>query len=333
MPFSYCEINDSGDATVCCNQWCNGFIYGNILEDDFLDILEGEKSKVFLNQFKTQQFKYCNFNVCPAFKKYDSEEEYNKDLEKYKKKKNRELRLSFDRNCNVNCVFCRSNFLKKDQEQIKLLVSKIEKHLPYFNENNYEISLNGVGEIFVSKILKNFIKITSTNYPNIRFHIVTNGILCTKENLDELGITDKLTSVEISLHAINEKTYNKLVLGGNLKKAKKNVLYVSELVKHGKVKDLLINFVVNSINYKEMVNFAKWCFKIGAKPNFLPLIAVENTDFKTLNIADPNHSLHSDFVRVMQNPIFRREDVLIPKHYLELKPNKKPNFLTKLFKI
>ena len=65
QPFFYTEINHTGDVRVCCENWCNYYSLGNILETSFYDIIDGQKYKDFLKQFEEQDFKYCNLEICP----------------------------------------------------------------------------------------------------------------------------------------------------------------------------------------------------------------------------------------------------------------------------
>ena len=133
--------------------------------------------------------------------------------------------------------------------------------------------------------------------------------LCDKENLEELGIIDKLLSITISLHAVKQKTYEKLVIGGNYKKVMKNLEFLSELKKTGKLDKFILNFVVNAYNYKEMVPYIKMAAELGATVGFLELLELEtNKDiYKKLNIFDEKHPKYNDFVKVLRNPIFNSD--------------------------
>ena len=47
--------------------------------------------------------------------------------------------------------------------------------------------------------------------------------------------------------------------------------------------------------------------KYGANVTFLNLLENEDTKerFEELNVINPNHKKHNDFIKVLQNPIFR----------------------------
>lgn len=251
------------------------------------------------------------------------------------------MRLNFDSTCNLHCIFCRKDITKSDKydlEKVRALIDKLETFLPVLDKNNWHISLNGAGEVFTSKYFLSFIKKITQNYKNIKFQIITNGLLCTKEMLEELGIIDRLVGIEVSVHAFKEKTYNRLVRGGNFKKLRENLEYISFLKKTGKQKLFYMNFVINAYNYHEMPEFTKWCIELGATPNFLPLIKtihLSQTIFDKLNVVSMSHNKYNDFVKIMHELSKYKDEILIPEHYYHLQLNKQSfmeRFTGKFFK-
>mgnify|MGYP002624773546 CR=1 FL=1 len=97
---------------------------------------------------------------------------------------------------------------------------------------------------------------------------------------------------------------------------------LSKLKKEGKVEQLEFRFVINSYNYKEMIDFAKMAKKYGANVTFLNLLENEDTKekFNELNVINPNHKKHNDFVKVLQNSIFKEPFIIINQELLNLKP-------------
>ena len=336
MPYYYSIINGNGDVYLCCDDWCNYYSIGNVLTDDFDAIFNGEKIQKFLEQFKNQKFEYCNLNKCTTAKQV-SDEEYNKLLGEWGSNKSRILRLTYDIRCNLQCIFCRSEFnpnQKYDIEFAERMDKAIRKFLPKLNENGCNISINGAGEFFVSPLYRQLIKDIVKSYPNITFSLITNGILCSKEMLQELGIEDKIKEIEVSVHAYTEKTYNKLVNGGNFNKVKENLNYLSDLYKQKKIKQLFMNFTVTSENYKEMLKFTKWAFSLGAVPIFLNLINMPRVDvkvFNKLNIVDKNHLKYNDFVKTMKKLIPYKDRISIPEYYFALSENKENTILKRIF--
>ena len=322
-PFYYCDIGIDGNVYVCCNKWCNFYSIGNILEDDLHEIFYGKKIKELINQFINQDFKYCKTNMCLGAQRVD-ENSFYKLFNEFSSNKKRQIRLNFDTSCNLQCIFCRHSFEMADAAQIQItekLISKIKGFLPEFNENHWEISLNGVGEVFVSKPFLDLIKHISQNYKNINFQIITNGVLCSEKMLENLGITDRISGLEVSVHAASERTYNKLIKGGNFKKVSENLKYISSLKKSGKIEKFQMNFAINAYNYKEMEKFAKWSIKLGAHPSFLPLLILnenERVQFDRLNVVNPKHTEYNNFLKIINKLYKIKNQIYIPEHYFEL---------------
>ena len=79
-------------------------------------------------------------------------------------------------------------------------------------------------------------------------------------------------------------------------------------------------FVVYSENYKEMPNFAKLAEKNNAVAEFWALRKTDNTElgknYEKYSIINKNHKYHKDFMNILKNPIFQKENIIL---YPELK--------------
>ncbi|MBQ4123367.1 radical SAM protein [bacterium] len=337
-PFYYCDIGIDGNVYVCCNKWCKFYSIGNILQDDFSEIVSGTKLNEFVQQFVNQEFKHCRIDTCMGAQSVD-ENGYEYLFDEYSQNKKRQIRLNFDTSCNVQCIFCRHDFEMADAQQLEQtekLIERIKSFLPEMDKNHCEISLNGVGEVFVSKPFLDLIKHITDNYKNIKFQIITNGVLCSKEMLEKLGIIDRISGIEVSVHAASEKTYNKQIKGGNFKRVSKNLEYISQLKLDRKIERFQMNFAINVHNYREMISFAKWGIKLGAQPSFLPLLILsenERMEFDKLNVADLKHSEYNKFVKIIKKLKPLRNKIMIPEHYFKLETKKEKSRIRKFFKI
>ena len=311
-PFNSAQISMQGDVYVCCPPWSSSYSFGNIYEQSFSEIWNGEKARIFRKQFIEKNYKYCNLDLCvkDCSKKIIPSEIVEKP---------ETFIFCYDSFCNVKCIFCRSCHQKQD---LTYFDDNMDTLLTDMLENCKNVVLSGVGECLASKHSRKLIKRISELFPNIKFSIISNGILCDEENLKEVGILDKLLSVTISLHAINKKTYDKLVVGGNFERVMKNLQYLSSLKKSGRIEKFILNFVVNSYNYKEMVPYIELAEKIGATVGFLELLKLETNEnvYEKLNIFDEKHPKYNDFVKVLKNPIFKSELCTINDCMLNLKP-------------
>ena len=316
-------IDADGYVRICCEDWCNSYSLGNILEDDFETILNSEKTKSFLNQFKNQKFTYCNLQKCPVAREV-SDEEYDLLTEKSSKGTMRSIRLIYDITCNCQCIFCRPTinpYRPKNISDTLRMNSEIRKILPVINSRKWTLSINGAGEFLASPSYRSLVKDVVSNYPDIKFDLISNGTLLSERVITGIGLTDRINLIEISVHAYHKETYNKLVKGSNFDNVVKNLEYISYLHKQGKIKGFFMNFVVTSLNYTEMVDFIEWALTLGAKPMFLNLIHIRGVSkecYDQLNISNPNHPEYNRFVQYLKKVYPYKDKINIPLHYLEL---------------
>ncbi len=320
-PFHTIQIQNTGEVYCCCCYWTNFYSFGNIFEKSFDEIWNGDKAKEFRKQFVENNYKYCNLDVCdPFFKEF--EPDFTAD---YPKK----VEFSYDRRCNVRCIFCRNEKNKEEEEYNRQKEKRIEENFDRIFTPIIEkaeiVELNSAGELFASKhsieIVKKIIRIN----PNIEFNIISNGILFTEENIIELGLKKRLNTVIISIHATKEKTYNKLVEHGDYNVLMKNVKYLSILKKEGFLKRLQLNFVVTSINYKEMKEFVKLAKKLNAEAFFINYHRQIDSDelMDKLDISLPSHPKYNNLVKILGNSIFKEECCVLNDYLKNLKPKYK----------
>lgn len=310
-PYTSIQINEQGDVHCCCHPWCSSYSFGNILKQPFSEIWNGERAQEFRRQFKEDNYKYCKLDTCinapdRKFKTELTAESY-PDV----------VALSYDRICNVECIFCRACNIKQDLSPFE---DNMDSWIPEVFKNAERVSLSGVGEALASMHTRNVMKKIVSLYPNIKFDILTNGMLMNEKNLEEIGIKNNLGVIRFSFHSTKKSTYNKLVKRGDFDRVMKNIHYIAELKKQNLVQQLEFRFVINAVNYKEMVPFAKMAKRIGANVTFLNLLENEDTKdkFNVLNVINPKHRNYNDFVKRLKHPIFKEDFIFINKDLLSL---------------
>lgn len=329
-PFNTIQVQNTGEIYCCCCYWTNFYSFGNIFENSFDEIWNGQKAQEFRKQFIEQQFKYCNLDVCDP---YIIEDDFEPEiLSKYPK----HIEFSYDRRCNVRCIFCRHEINPEEEKLNRDKERKIEENFdrvftPVI-KNAQTVELNSAGELFASKHSIEIVKKIININPDIKFRIISNGILFTKDIIEELGLKNRLDSATISVHAASERTYNKLVERGNYKAVIQNIKYLADLKKQGILSNLQLNFVVNSINYKEMKKFAYFAKTMQAKAFFINYHRQINSDEleKQLDISLNTHPKYNELVKILEDKIFNEECCIVNDYLKKLKPVKK-GFLS-LFK-
>lgn len=265
FPYSYLEIQLEGDCFFCCPSYVKDYIsIGNIFEQDFDDIWYGEKAIEFRKSILDGSYSKCNLKICPE-KKNQERDFLEEDYLNPPYPEN--VVLSYLSACNVRCVTCRDHLFfesKENTEYFNRFIDNITKVC----KRCKNVKLNGAGEIFVSKHLKKLINEIIKVNPDVKFNLLSNGLLFDEAHLKEFNLLNRVGSVYISIHAASKKTYEKIVRGGKWDVLQKNLAYISKMKKEGKIDYVSCNFVVHSLNYKEMPKFVKMAKKFGIIPSF-----------------------------------------------------------------
>ncbi len=317
VPFEQLQFFSDGRAYACCSALVDKYTIGNIFEQNFEEIWNGEKISKFRESILDGSFKFCKLSSCLSLQTLKEDPRFRyKDGDDVKKLKSPNmLHLNIDDSCNVKCIMCRDRNEYK-AEIVKRYEEFFRKELDKILKNTEIVYLNGAGELFVSKICREITKRITSKYPHIKLDIITNGIYADRENFEELGIK-RLNSIEVSMHAYSKEVYNKIVRNGNYEKVMNNLKFLSQMKREGKLECFWLNFVVSAYNYKEMIKFQEFAESIGAKTNFWEYRRWGHTNFDKYYeenaIFEPTHRDYKEFKEITSNPIFDSENCSINK--------------------
>ena len=326
VPFTEIEISVNGDVYVCCPAKMSVSI-GNIYKEPFEKIWHSQTAQDLRQDILNHNYSKCNLTICNPNDnieqdKLDLMQDKNIDFcitppfPKY-------VKFCHDLQCNIQCITCRDNKIINSPEKLKELNQNIYKtYLPIL-KNCEIVSLNGAGEVFASKHCRELVKAIVKEYPDIKFDLHTNGILCDKKNCDELGITDKIVSIDISMHAYNKETYQKIMVGSDYDKVVENIKWLSGLKKIGQLKHLDLYFVVQKMNYKEMKDFVKFAEENDADVYFWEYRNWGNNlgqEYGSLAVFEKFHPEYQDFAHLLQDEIFKKHNCHLNNYLMSIKP-------------
>lgn len=304
QPFTHIEIYENGDVFNCCPAFLDYKSIGNIFENSFEQVWNSEKVIELREKVLNNDFSLCS-DLCPRKleeNKSPREEHFNPTMIEYPKI----ISISSDNICNVRCKICRDDFFKSPISD-EVFESKIKDTILPIFKNAHSIRFGCSGEPFASRKEKTLMKSISETYPNIKYHIHTNGILGDKKLLDELGIYEKINIMTVSIHSASRWTYNKIVRGGNYDKMLKNLKLYSEMKEQNLIDNLRMIFVVYSENYKEMPKFIELAKKHNANPEFWAYRINETElgrNYEKYSIIEPTHKEHKNLVKILKSRIF-----------------------------
>ena len=231
--------------------------------------------------------------------------------------KPKRIKFSYDYECNVACVICRDKVNRLSEEELKKWDEKIETFFIPMLKDVEVLSLNAAGEVFASRHSRKLIKRVSEKYPKIKYEFLTNGIYCNEQTFKELNIgLRQLHTIRISMHAATKETYSRMVKDGNLyyDKLIENLKYLSRL-KRRKNFVFHLNFVVTSLNYRDMPKFVEMAHKYGAVPIFWEYRkTVDHKANSEFYIFEEGHEEYPNLLKVLKHPqMYKYKDSLYPK--------------------
>ena len=303
-PFSFCEINISGNVYACCPDFLKyKTSAGNIENKSFNELWNEGIFKDLREKLIEYDFSMCNRNICmytPC-----SEDEIPPDYKKGPK----ELKISYDFECNYRCITCRDVVKTNTPEQIELYEKVYLPQVIEASKNAEVVSLLGSGDPLFSGHSRHLIKELVKVRPNIKFNLYTNGFFLDEENLTELGIQNNIGELSVSLDAANRETYKKILRTDAFDRVMKNVEMMSGWKKQGKIERMTINFVTHLLNYKEMPDFVKLAQDLDIAAYFTtyrPWTSAEfHKKYDEVAVFEPENKHYKEFVDILKNPVFK----------------------------
>lgn len=306
---TYSEIEVNSDYVFTC---CPSYLPTPVAEVssavDKKGLLDADKNvhlKAIVNSTTTDngKFQFCSITNCPKIKQIylrrtaaDFSDEIHTDDTQIDM-----LKLSFDATCNLWCSYCRKEKIvaKTDEQErhVKIYRNMIEELLG----RTKLLFLNGYGDVFASRICRKILsEIDESKYPDLRIHIITNGILFTEKAWQQFSNCHyAFEDIRISVDAASKQTYETNRLGGDWDKLMQSLNFVSRLKKEGLVSRTFISMVVQDNNFREMIQFYDMGVELGCtKVIYEELMDWNSIDKKLLDgmiVSRPSHHNFQEF--------------------------------------
>lgn len=298
FPFSFIEVFSNGDVYPCCPEYCYYYCLGNIFEQSLEEIWYGSKATALRKRLLSDDHTVCNAMQCfrETMDFLLPEDDIVWDE---KPPLPIAVKLSHDKECNCSCITCRDMPIRSSQQELDELNRKIETHFLPLLRNAKVVSLSGAGDPLFSRHSRQLIRRIAETYPSMRFALHTNGQLCTAPLLKELGILNRLSHVQISIHAATCGTYEHIVRGASFQRLMENLAGLRELLDKGNLRKLDLFFVIHNLNMKEIGQFSDLAKQFGANAHFWEYRywgTELGRDFDAVNVCSPAHPLHEELL-------------------------------------
>jgi wyosine [tRNA(Phe)-imidazoG37] synthetase (radical SAM superfamily) len=133
---------------------------------------------------------------------------------------------------------------------------------------------------------------------------MTNGLLFDRRTFDELDLRGRVVEIMVSVDAVREETYRVVQRGGDFERLLASLEFIDDLrIRQGENFRLTFAFVVSVLNFRELPEFVRLGKRFHASQVDFNLIRNQSGfsagEFARLNIANPNHPEHGEFLEVL----------------------------------
>ena len=303
-PFTELRIRVNGNCFICCPEWNNHKVIGNVFETPNLeDIWNSEVAQEIRRSMFDLSFRYCNLDLCQV-KKERYTDKYNSTI---MDSGPRFIALNYDPTCNLYCKMCRDRKIVIARSQQKRLIEFQDNLVKsrYFRDTSM-INVTSNGDPFASKVFWHLFKsLKPQDFPNLRMRVRTHGLGFTPRNWERLGdVRSMMTQIWISIDAATEKTYNIIRRGGRFNILTQNLEFLKS-IKSEYGFSLALHFIVQKENYHEIPRFIEfsrhynadiiWFAKVYQGPD------MSREQWEESAVHRPEHRLHEDFLETMRH--------------------------------
>ncbi len=321
-PFEYFDTGRGPyyEAHLCCPAWVSAPA-GSLKSETPDEVWNSKTAQAVRASIHDQTFSYCDKKRCPDIqgRTLPSREEdfdpYMKSIIKNKAVKlprgPRELNLSSDRSCNLSCPSCRTQtFMTVKGNEFDKTKAVTKTLLDRFLPNLEWLLVTGAGDPFASRIYREFLtQLDGSQYPQLKIQLTTNGLLFDKLMWSRLlKIHKNIRRIVISFDAATAETYKVVRRGGMFTRLLENVRFLNEHARCEADFFLRLDYVVQFRNWREMPAFVRLGLELGVDSILFQKIvdwgSYSREEFQQHTICDEAHPEHSEFLRMLTDPVF-----------------------------
>ena len=311
-PFNTITVDGIGDVYVCiCQAWLPISV-GKIWDFDSLTaIVQSPRAREIQASILDGSYRYCDSNTCSIIQEGELSDEiaHRPDTVNW-------INFALDPSCNLTCPSCRKDFIFVSDGPEFELKMKIVDHLVNLiqdHEHWIKFTLSGDGDPFASLIYRALLsKLNLKGRTDVEIEIVTNGILAKAHWHKLTGVHNNIVRFKVSFDAATEDVYNITRRGGDWGKLLESTKYLVDWKKStNSVMAMTANFVVQTSNYRDMIDYVELCDQLGFDEiNFQAVNDWGTFDnFKSHAVWQSDHPLYSDFLTYLHHPSLNNSKV------------------------
>jgi len=321
LPFDELDVLD-GKSHLCCASWLPQSV-GDLAEQPWQDVWNSDTAQSIRASILDGSFRFCNKTACPKIadnklprrdQLVASSGRWRDVIENFRTRlanAPERVNLAYDQTCNLSCPSCRTGKVAADAAtRARFDKLQDEQILPLLRQVKLAF-ITGSGDPFASKNFRNLLdRLGPEEYPDLRFQVMTNGMLFTPREWDRFPTLHGRTAfLRISLDAATGPTHELLRRGARWPVMERNLAFAAELRSEGLIDRLEISFTVQVDNFAEM----------GGAVDLARHYCADNISFTRLTnwgtftaeqyaqkaVFMPDHPQHREFIQRMRDPRLR----------------------------
>jgi MoaA/NifB/PqqE/SkfB family radical SAM enzyme len=215
--------------------------------------------------------------------------------------------LSHDRSCNLSCPSCRKGMIVANKDEVDRLNRLFETTIVPLLQDAASVHVTGSGDAFGSAHFRYVLKrLNRAEFPRLLLMLQTNGVLFDRKAWEELELEGLASSALISIDAATKATYEVLRRGGSFERLLENLAFVGELRRSRRIRHFRLDFVVQSLNFREMPAAVELARAFGCDVMHFQMIRNWGTfslpEYRQRFIGAPDHPCYAEFLEVLRHP-------------------------------
>jgi hypothetical protein len=323
-PFTDVEVIGSGDVYTCCAAWLPAPI-GSARDPQRPDYWRGERAAELRRSILDGDFGYCSRLSCPRIA--------GRTLPRRSEVAEPALRaaidsagmapiiappdrvlLSYDTSCNLSCPSCRSSLISLGQNEARGLDEFYAARVAPLLQGASQIKITGSGDPFGSRHFRHVLAdLTAEPATAPRLQLHTNGILFDRRAWESLKLDGHVMSVWVSVDATEAETYAVLRRGGTFARLLRNLEFLGQLRREGRIGQLRLDFVVQAGNFRQMPAFVDLAQRIGADGVHFLMLRNWGTfspqEYREKAVAFEGHPDFPELLEILADDRFGRKNV------------------------
>ena len=323
MPFTHLATGFKGDAFVCCCPAWVPYPVGNVFKAASAEAMWNSEAAVEIRRSVLDgDFSYCSRTLCSyiAAQKLPRKADItDPKLREYIDQRKVVLddvplmvQLNHDPTCNLACPSCRTEIIAAKAEEQDTYAQAAERViLPLLRRVKGQSYISGGGEAFASKHFRSILAaLNRADYPDLYLHLITNGLLITPQRWSEFpDLPEMIDILSVSIDAARPDTFEQLRPPAKWPLLMRNIEFMAEMRRSGKIRHFQINFVVQEKNYREILEFAELGARLEADEIWFQRLtnygAYDEPTFTQADVTSPRHPAHAELLEILRNPALK----------------------------